>query len=96
MPRTTIPQLLLDKLVDLAGEAARERALRFEAEDKLHKAEREARSAPGVADVDALMDALSEQRLIEGIKAYRVLTGSGLKESKDAVERVLGRIRPAA
>ncbi len=40
------------------------------------------------SDVDQLMALMAEgTRKIEAIKAYRVLTGAGLKESKDAVER---------
>ena len=40
------------------------------------------------SDVDSLMMLMAEgTRKIEAIKAYRVLTGAGLKESKDAVER---------
>lgn len=37
--------------------------------------------------VDNLLQAMIEHRKIEAIKAYRVLTNSGLKESKDAVEK---------
>ena len=39
-------------------------------------------------DVDNLMYLMAEgTRKIEAIKAYRKLTGQGLKESKDAVEK---------
>lgn len=40
------------------------------------------------SDVDQLMALMAEgTRKIESIKAYRILTGAGLKESKDAVEK---------
>ena len=35
-----------------------------------------------------LLTLLQEKQLIPAIKRYRVLTGSGLKESKDAVEEL--------
>lgn len=35
--------------------------------------------------VDDLLKSISEGRKIDAIKAYRALTGSGLKESKDAI-----------
>ena len=46
-----------------------------------------------IADPE-LLSLLGQQQLIAAIKRYRELTGSGLKESKDAVEslqRSLGR-----
>lgn len=36
-----------------------------------------------------LLRALRDERKIDAIKAYRVITGQGLKESKDAVEAFL-------
>ena len=40
------------------------------------------------SDVDNLMALMVEgTRRIEAVKAYRVLTGAGLKEAKDAVEK---------
>jgi ribosomal protein L7/L12 len=40
------------------------------------------------AQTQALIDALAHKRKIDAIKAYRTLTGEGLKESKDQVERI--------
>jgi hypothetical protein len=43
-----------------------------------------------VCDVDALyqmMEAMQQGRKIDAIKAHQALTGYGLKESKDAVEK---------
>jgi hypothetical protein len=41
------------------------------------------------ADPDAeVLDLLSRGRKIEAIKAYRERTGAGLKEAKDAVDRI--------
>ena len=37
--------------------------------------------------VDTLLDAMKTGKKIEAIKAYRAMTGIGLKESKDAVEK---------
>ena len=39
--------------------------------------------------VKGLFDAMANGRKIEAIKAYRALTGEGLKPSKDAVETVM-------
>ncbi len=39
------------------------------------------------SDVDDLLKAMALGEKIPAIKAYRVLTGVGLKESKDAVEK---------
>lgn len=41
------------------------------------------------ATIDALMKAIHDGQKIEAIKQYRTLTGYGLKEAKDAVEKVL-------
>ena len=37
--------------------------------------------------IDELMKAILDQRKIDAIRAHRALTGFGLKESKDAVEK---------
>jgi ribosomal protein L7/L12 len=37
--------------------------------------------------IDEMLAAISDNHKIEAIKAYRSLTGSGLKESKDAIEK---------
>ncbi|PXX59871.1 ribosomal L7/L12-like protein [Nocardia tenerifensis] len=47
-----------------------------------------ARPPQGFAEVDAL---LAQGKKIQAIKRYRELTGSGLKEAKDAVEGRYGR-----
>ena len=41
------------------------------------------------SDVNELLRAMAMNEKISAIKAYRTLTGEGLKESKDAVERYL-------
>lgn len=43
-------------------------------------------------DVFDLMSGMFLNRKINAIKAYRVLTGEGLKESKDAVEAIMHRM----
>ncbi len=43
--------------------------------------------AMACSQVDALLLAIQQNRKIEAIKAYRVMTNSGLKEAKDAVEK---------
>jgi ribosomal protein L7/L12 len=40
------------------------------------------------AQTQALIDALAGKQKINAIKAYRALTGEGLKESKDQIERI--------
>ena len=42
---------------------------------------------PNVELINALMFSMQQGRKIDAIKAYRQLTGYGLKESKDAVEK---------
>jgi ribosomal protein L7/L12 len=49
-------------------------------------------TAPNAADVRLLLESMATDRKIEAIKAFRTLTGDGLKESKDAVERVMGNM----
>jgi len=41
----------------------------------------------------AVRDAIARGNLIEAIKIYRERTGAGLKESKDAVERIAAGLR---
>jgi ribosomal protein L7/L12 len=50
-------------------------------------------SADAAQDVSAL---LAAGKKIEAIKAYRTATGVGLKEAKDAVDALEGRINPGA
>lgn len=47
-------------------------------------------------DVVGLLEAMASGKKIEAIKNYRSLTGYGLKESKDAVERVMSLFRADA
>lgn len=43
---------------------------------------------PEVSDVNRLMELMAAgTQKVEAIKSYRILTGLGLKESKDAVEK---------
>lgn len=39
--------------------------------------------------IDNLLSAMQENKKIDAIRAYHVLTDAGLKESKDAVEKYL-------
>lgn len=41
-----------------------------------------------------MFDAMATYRKVSAIKAYRELTGVGLKESKDAIEKVMNNFRP--
>ena len=50
--------------------------------------------ATGSADLQPLFAAMATQRKIDAIKAYRTLTGEGLKESKDAVEMIMSKFAP--
>lgn len=49
---------------------------------------------PNPQDARDLITALANDRKIEAIKAFRCLTGDGLKESKDAVELVMNKMKP--
>ena len=40
-------------------------------------------------EVDTMFSAYAKGQKIEAIKAYRTLTGYGLKESKDAIEQLI-------
>lgn len=46
---------------------------------------------PGPAVVKDMLQAIVGGRKIDAIRAYRVLTGEGLKESKDAIEFTMGQ-----
>lgn len=50
----------------------------------------------GSINLQPLFAAMESNRKIEAIKAYRTLTGEGLKESKDAVETVMSKFAPEA
>jgi ribosomal protein L7/L12 len=56
-------------------------ALRFDDEP--------AREPPGLPQPDDLLSLAREGRKIEAIKLYREQTGAGLKEAKDAIERLV-------
>lgn len=58
-------------------------------ENKIHKAD------VSRAVVDLFGHMLCERK-IEAIRNYRALTGYGLKESKDAVEAVMSRLKEPA
>lgn len=47
-------------------------------------------------EVIRLIRYMAEDRKIEAIKSFRTLTGHGLKESKDAVETVMFKMRAAS
>ena len=38
-------------------------------------------------EVTLMLEAMSQNKLIDAIKSYRMLTGLGLKEAKDMIER---------
>jgi ribosomal protein L7/L12 len=57
-------------------------------------AQKPAAVVPSAADARLLLEAIASGRKIEAIKAFRCLTGDGLKESKDAVERVMDKMKP--
>lgn len=43
----------------------------------------------------AMLQAILDGRQIEAIKTYRMLTGYGLKESKDEIEKITNRLKAA-
>ena len=48
----------------------------------------DARASDNVIEDPRLVELLQSGKKIEAIKLYRELTGAGLKEAKDAVERI--------
>lgn len=79
---------LLSRLEKQAEELGEERAHRVLAEQRANN------QAIQRSDVVTLMEAMASNRKIDAIKQYRQMTGDMLKESKDAVERVMDRFRP--
>jgi ribosomal protein L7/L12 len=87
--------LLVDRVEDLSGRLAVLRAECTELRD--HLTEINAKGPmPSPNDVIDLLRAMADGRKIEAIKAYRTLTGYGLKESKDAVEAVMSQFARSA
>jgi ribosomal protein L7/L12 len=84
---------LLDRLDVKSAALLRAECRERELEDQLYAAKNAAAMpAPyyqGKEHTIDLIDALAGGRKIEAIKAFRALTGYGLKESKDQVERVI-------
>jgi ribosomal protein L7/L12 len=80
---------LLDRIQLLAQELGLERQRRKEAVDQVYHLENKTQASGFIAPpvVDELMKSLRTNQKISAIKAYRTLTGYGLKESKDAVEQ---------
>jgi ribosomal protein L7/L12 len=74
---------LIRNLIDRLEQAARDVG------EARHARDLAAPKPSNVSEVHDLMSAMANGRLIDAIKAHRSLTGSGLKESKEAVERVM-------
>lgn len=53
--------------------------------NRLTLADESAKSNPDL--VDDLVAAMKDSKFVEAIKAYRAITGEGLKESKEAIEK---------
>ncbi len=90
----------IDRLLDIVTRANQDlgslRRENVDIHDKLHDVERKLESVEAKAEheisletVNNLMSALAEGRIIDAIRAHRILTGYGLKESKDAVEAAM-------
>lgn len=88
---------LLARVVQLSIDVANERDKRLTAERRLAEV---ANTQPPVdaRQVHELLGFMVNDRKIDAIRTHRALTGYGLKESKDAVERVMNRfvLRAAA
>ena len=78
-------EIVLDRLLTVQGELAREREARIAATDKLHDLGRQP-AAPSRDDVERMLRALAEGKKIDAIRYCRALTGHSLKESKDLIE----------
>ncbi len=50
--------------------------------------------ASGKVDLSLLFDFIIQKRKIEAIKEHRAITGMGLKESKDEIERLYPVVHP--
>lgn len=94
METKEIVTYLLDRVVrhsiDLDRSDAERRELLFEKETRVG-----ARPLDPEGDAIVLIRAMASEQKIEAIKAYRSLTGHGLKESKDAIETVMNKMRHA-
>lgn len=55
--------------------------------NELFESIRVMRAQANASEIDNLLFAMKDNKFIEAIKSYRSLTGMGLKESKDAIER---------
>jgi ribosomal protein L7/L12 len=82
---------MLNRIVALSLELERTKALAIENANRAVSLSSEKRME--VADVFTLVSAMSGDRKIDAIRAYRDLTGAGLKDAKDAVESVMHQIR---
>ena len=51
---------------------------------------------PGSNSFESIKQAVFQGRKIEAIKLYREATGEGLKESKDAIEKMEAELRQSA
>ncbi len=84
-------RILLDRLEEAARDLGKERQMRAAAEQKTE------RISYSSADVVALIENIATPgKKIEAIKLYRQMTGYGLKESKDAIDRVMNQFPPKA
>ena len=84
---------LLNRVVQLSIDVEHERDMRRTAERRLVEA-----ATPQIDPrlVHEMIGAIVADRKIEAIKAHRALTGYGLKESKEAIERVTNRFASTA
>jgi ribosomal protein L7/L12 len=95
-------QALIDRMTDLARDAQLQSDARHAAVERAERAEHEAsvlRASGYTPEVvrqltEALVQGLASGRWIEAIKAHRALTGFGLKESKDAIDRCRNPAQP--
>lgn len=87
MQVSEIYENLLNRVITLSLALEGERTARITAEHKVSE------RPVNVGEVFTLMSSMASSRKIDAIKAYRNLTGAGLKESKDAVESVMDRDR---
>lgn len=90
--------IVLDRLQEATQQLERERVARAEIETEVRRLQSEVAgigNRPSPQHVVDLIRAMADDRKIEAIKAFRTLTGYPLKESKDAIESVMGVYRAA-
>jgi ribosomal protein L7/L12 len=93
MRQSEIFDKLLNRAISAEVAVVQERARANAAIERADNLAKERCGVISVQHVHDLMHHMANGRKIEAIKAHRTMTGFGLKESKDAVDSVMDRVR---